>query len=445
VHSRHRRANLIGVKPLHELSASEALPLLRDGSLTSEELVGACLRRIEAEDGRIGAFEHLDPAAALAAARRVDRTSPKPPLAGLPVAAKDIIDTADLPTECGFAGYRGRRPARDAACIARLRAAGAVLLGKTVTTELAFYQPGKTRNPRDLARTPGGSSSGSAAAVAARLAPAALGSQTAGSIIRPASFCGVVGFKPTHGLIPLDGVSPFAPSLDTLGLLVRRVADVPPLLAALVSAGAPAAPAARLEGDAGPPRLALCRTEQWPLADASTRALVEDAATRLARAGADVAELELGAELEGLAAAQRAIMAAEAARSFRDLLAEHGDLASAVLRDFVREGEGVLPEREEAARRQAERGRAFLSEAFRRFDALVTPSAVGEAPVGLGSTGDPAFNRIWTLLGAPCVSLPAARGPAGMPVGVQLVGAVGEDGALLAVAEWAERALDAAS
>lgn len=432
------------MRPLHELSASEALPLLRDGSVTSEDLVGACLRRIEAEDGRIGAFEHLDPAAALAAARRVDRTSPKPPLAGLPVAVKDIIDTADLPTECGFAGWRGRRPARDAACIARLRAAGAVLLGKTVTTELAFYAPGKTRNPRDLARTPGGSSSGSAAAVAARLAPAALGSQTAGSIIRPASFCGVVGFKPTYGLVPLDGVSPFAPSLDTLGLLVRRVADVLPLLAALVSPGILDAPA-RSEGSAGPPRLALCRTEQWPLADASTRALVEDAAARLARAGADVAELELGPEHEGLAAAQRAIMAAEAARAFRELLAEHGDRASAVLRDFVREGEGVSPEREEAARRQAERGRAFLAEAFLRFDALVTPSAVGEAPVGLGSTGDPAFNRIWTLLGAPCVSLPAARGPAGMPVGVQLVGPLGGDVALLAVAEWAERALGAAA
>jgi Asp-tRNA(Asn)/Glu-tRNA(Gln) amidotransferase A subunit family amidase len=423
---------------LHELDAAEAVRLLRSGGITSEELVRACLRRIEEEDGRIGAFEHLDPDAALAAARRIDALSPRPPLAGLPVAVKDIFDTADLPTECGFAGWRGRRPGRDAAPVARLRAAGAVVLGKTVTTELAFFWPGRTRNPHDPARTPGGSSSGSAAAVAARLAPAALGTQTAASIVRPAAFCGVVGWKPTHGVVALDGVAPFAPSLDTFGIFVRRIADLAPLLDAL--APAPGAPRIAAREDE-PPRVALCRTEQWPLADPSTRTLVEDAALRLAREGATLADLDLGPAFDGLAAAHRTIMAAEAARELGSLLARHGDVASPVLRDFVREGEQVTPEREASARRQGDRCRQLLVDVFARFDVLLTPSAVGEAPLGLGSTGDPAFGRIWTLLGTPCVALPWARGPAGMPVGVQLVGPRGEDPALLRHAGWIERAL----
>jgi amidase len=432
----------VAMEPLHELSAADAVSLLRSGAITSQALVGACLARIESEDGRLGAFEHLDPAAALAAARRIDEMRPKPPLAGLPVAVKDIIDTADLPTECGFAGYRGRRPREDASCVARLRAAGAVILGKTVTTELAFFHPGKTRNPHDPSRTPGGSSSGSAAAVAARLVPAALGSQTAGSIIRPASYCGIVGFKPTFGVVPLDGVSPFAPSLDTLGVLVRRVADVPVLLEPLFGLLPRAAPQRAPRTD-GAPRLALCRTEQWPLAEASTQGIVEDAAARLGRAGAGVTELDLGPEFAGLAAAQRTIMAAEAARVLAPVLARHGDGASEVLREFVREGRGVAADREAAARGQAQRCRELLRGIFQRFDALLTPSVVGEAPPGLESTGDPAFNRIWTLLGTPCVSVPAGRGPAGMPVGVQLVGPLDEDASLLASAEWVERALGA--
>ncbi|HEY6002415.1 MAG TPA: amidase, partial [Anaeromyxobacter sp.] len=317
---------------------------------------------------------------------------------------------------------------------ARLRAAGAVVLGKTVTTELAFYAPGKTRNPHDPSRTPGGSSSGSAAAVAARLVPAALGSQTAGSVIRPASFCGVVGMKPTFGAVSMEGVSPFAPSLDTFGLFVNDVEALPLLL---LAAGVPMrAPELR-----GAPRIALCRTEQWPLAEPSTRVLVEAAAGALATAGATVEERDLGPELEGLARAQRTIMAAEGARTLREIRERHGGALSKVLLDFLAEGDAVSPEREQAARELAARGRAALPQIFSRFDALLTASAVGEAPVGLESTGDPAFNRIWTLLGAPCVTLPAARGPAGMPVGVQLVGAPGRDADLVGAAAWAMAAL----
>ena len=420
--------------PLHDLGAAEAVALLRSGRLSAEELARACLERIAAEEPRVGAFEHLDPAAVLDAARRADAAGPRPPLHGLPVAVKDIVDTSDLPTECGSPVHRGRRPGRDAACVARLRAAGAVILGKTVTTELAFYRPGKTRNPHDPGRTPGGSSSGSAAAVAASLVPAAIGTQTAGSVIRPASFCGVVGMKPTHGLVPMEGVLPFAPSLDTIGVFARDLAAVPLLLEAM---GAPAAAPPRRE----PPRVALCRTEQWPLAEPATRDRVEEVARALARAGASVGELDLGRAFEGLAAAQRAIMAAEAARTFAAIRARHGDLLSPVLRDFLREGEEVGRGREAEAREQAARCREALGAHLSGLDVLLTPSAPGEAPRGLEATGDPAFNRIWTLLGVPCLSLPAGRGPAGLPVGVQLVGAAGADGALVASAAWIARAL----
>jgi amidase len=415
------------------LGAAEAVARLRRGELSSEALVADCLARIAREDPAIGAFAHLAPAAALAEARRVDALRERPPLAGLPVAVKDVFDTADLPTERGSEAFRGRRPARDAEAVERLRAAGAVILGKTVTAELAYYRPGKTRNPHDLARTPGGSSSGSAAAVAASLAPAAIGTQTAGSVVRPASFCGVVGFKPTWDAVPLEGVSPFAPSLDTIGLFARDVEAVPLLLAALgVAAEAPPLRA--------PPLLALCRTDRWPLAEPSTRALVEGAAQALARAGAPVEELDLP-ELHGLADDQRTIMAAEGARTLRALRAEHEPLLSRVLLDFLDEGRGVTREAEALARDRAERCRARLPEVFARFDALLTPAALGEAPVGLESTGDPAFDRIWTLLGTPCASLPAGRGPAGLPVGLQVVGAPGRDGALAATCAWIAAAL----
>jgi Asp-tRNA(Asn)/Glu-tRNA(Gln) amidotransferase A subunit family amidase len=402
---------------------------LRSGALAPDALVADCLARIEAEDPRLGAFEHVDPGRALAEARRIGALRPRPLLAGLPLAVKDVYDTAGLRTERGSEAFRGRRPGADAAVVARLRAAGAVILGKTVTTELAFYRPGRTVNPHDAARTPGGSSSGSAAAVAAGLVPAALGTQTAGSIVRPASFCGVVGFKPTFGAVPLDGVSPFAPSLDTFGLFVRDVEALPLLLEA-AGVRAPALPLR------GPPRLGLCRTGQWPLAEPSTRALVEGVAQALARAGAVVEELELGPGLDGLADAQRTIMAAEAARTLREIRDAHAPLLSRVLLDFLAEGERVAPEREAAARALADRGRAGLAGVFSRVDALLTPAAPGEAPLGLASTGDPAFSRIWTLLGTPCASLPLARGPAGMPVGVQVVGAPGADGALAAACAW---------
>jgi Asp-tRNA(Asn)/Glu-tRNA(Gln) amidotransferase A subunit family amidase len=416
------------VTALHHLGATEAVRRLARGELRAEELVRALLDRIAAEEPRVEAWAFLDPEAALAEARRIDRLAPRPPLCGLPVGVKDIFDTAGMPTECGTPVHRGRRPAADAACVAALRRAGALVLGKTVTTELAFYRPGKTRNPHDPGRTPGGSSSGSAAAVAAGMVPAALGSQTAGSTIRPASFCGVVGMKPTHGLVPLEGASPLAPSLDTVGIFVRDPADLELLLPPM---GVPLAPAPAL-----PPRLGLCRSPQWPLAEPATRALVERTAARLASEGAAVTEVRLPPECDGLFEAQKTVMAFEAARALGALRARHEALLSPVLLDLLRAGEATPASGYAEALALAARCREAVAGIFRGVDALLTPAAIGEAPLGLASTGDPAFNRIWTLLHLPCLGLPAGRGPAGLPVGVQLVGPHRGDGAVVAAARW---------
>lgn len=421
----------------HALTAAEAVRLLAAGQLTSEGLVSACLARIASEEPRVQAWEFLVPALALAQARAADAAGRPGPLHGLPVAVKDIVDTADMPTARGSILFAGRRPRTDAACVAAFRRAGAVILGKTVTTELAFYAPGRTRNPRDPSRTPGGSSSGSAAAVAASMVPAALGSQTAGSIIRPASFCGVVGYKPGHGLIPLDGVSPLAPgSLDTIGVLSRSAADLPLLAAAL---GVEPVRGEPFETRAQALRVGVCQTEAWPLAAPESRAAVEDVAQRLAREGAAVGGV--GERFDGLSDAQRDVMAFEAARAWRGVAARDPERLSPQFRQLLAQGEAITPARHAQALALRDQARRRLSAVFARLDVLLTPSALGEAPEGLASTGDPAMNRIWTLLGLPCVSLPAAEGPHGLPVGVQLVGAPGADAALLGAAEWVERAL----
>src|SRR5512144_1201025 len=392
----------MGTGPLEELGAAAAIALLQRGSITSEALVRACLERIARDEPRIHAWAWLEPQQALAAARAVDARGRPPPLHGLPVGVKEIIDTADAPTECGTPVYRGRRPARDAACVTALRAAGGVVLGKTVTTELAFFSPGPTGNPRNPAHTPGGSSSGSAAAVAHCMVPAALGTQTAGSIIRPAAYCGVVGFKPSHGLLSLEGIHPFAPSLDTLGVLVREVADVAPMLAAL---GAPV----QVHPLAQPPRLGLWRSAQWPRATPAMQDRLEEAAGRLARAGASIREVDSLPDEAQLAEDQALIMAAEAVHSFGAL--RPGGGLSLQLTGLLDRGAAARPEAVQAARVRAGQARTAMAGVLAGLDALLTPSAPGEAPEGLASTGDPIFNRVVTLLGFPAVSLPAGTGP----------------------------------
>ncbi len=410
----------------------EALGLLEAGTLSSEALVRACLDRIARDESQIHAWAWLDPAQALAAARVVDAGARRPPLYGLPVGIKDIIDTADAPTECGTPIFQGRRPAKDAACVAALRAAGALVLGKTVTTELAFFAPGPTRNPRNPAHTPGGSSSGSAAAVADCMVPAALGTQTAGSIIRPAAYCAVVGFKPSHGLLSLEGVHPFAPSLDTLGVLVREVADVAPLLMAL---GAPV----EVRELPRPPRIGLWRSAQWARATGPMQHRVEEVAEMLSRAGATVREVDPLPDEALLTEDQALIMAAEAVSSFGPLRAS-GAL-SPPLSGLLDRGAAARPEEVRAAKVRAGQAGAAVAKLLADLDVLLTPSAPGEAPEGLTSTGDPVFNRVVTMLGVPAISLPAGTGPAGLPLGVQLVGAPRAEAALLAVARWVERRL----
>ena len=405
------------------IGAAEAVAQLSRREISAEKLVRRCLARIAEREPIVQAWEALDAEAAIAEARRIDALRDRPPLYGLPIGVKDLIDTADLPTAYGSPIHRGHQPSHDAESVRRLREAGAIVLGKTVTTEFAVYSPGKTRNPHDPSRTPGGSSSGSAAAVADGMVPAALGSQTAGSVIRPASYCGVMGFKPSFGLLPLEGVHPLAPSLDTLGLFVRALDDIPLLVSVLAASPLQIRPAR--------PRLGFCRTEAWAHAAPETQTAVEQAAKALG-----ARDVDTGASFAGLIDAQIAIMGAEAAETLGD---EPEERLSPKLREFLRAGAKVTPNRLAAAREQAERCRREIDATFEQVDVLLTPAAVGEAPEGLGATGDPIFCRIWTLLGVPCLSLPVLKGPAGLPIGLQIVGRRGRDAELLAAAAWIEQ------
>ena len=421
---------------LRTADATETARLIARGEASSEEVVRACLERIAERDATVRAWAHLDPEAALAQARAADASDRRSPLHGVPVGVKDIIDTRDLPTEFGSPIHAGRRPAADAACVARLRDAGAVILGKTMTTEFAYFHPAETRNPLDPGRTPGGSSSGSAAAVADGMVPLALGSQTAGSTIRPASFCGVFGLKPTHGLIDLTGVKRLSARLDTLGLFARSIDDIELLLDTL-TAHRRAAPGSA----AGPPRIALARTARWQLVEPDARAALEAAAVALADAGARVDELELPAELEALVDAQQTIMAVEVAANLAGEYDRDGDRMSAELSELIEEGRATDGGDYEAALATAERGAEGLPAVFEAHDILLTPAARGQAPRGLDATGDPVFCRAWTLLGTPAISVPGPLGADGLPIGVQLVAPPGHDAELLAAARWVWQAL----
>jgi Asp-tRNA(Asn)/Glu-tRNA(Gln) amidotransferase A subunit family amidase len=420
-------------RDLWRLGAAEAARRIAAGELSSAALVAACLERIAAREETVRAWAHLDPAAALAQARERDAEPPRGPLHGVPVGVKDIVDTADLPTERGSAVYAGRRPGADAACVARLRAAGAIVLGKTVTTEFAYFRPGKTRNPADPGRTPGGSSSGSAAAVADAMVPVAIGSQTAGSVIRPASFCGVLGLKPTRGVVDLTGVMALSASLDTLGWFAREAED----LAVLGTVLADAWPAPAAERDE-PPAFALARTPWWERADADSRRAVEAASERLAAGGARVRELELPERFAPLPDAQDALMAFDVARSLAHEYEHHAAELSEVLRALIERGRTTAREAADAAVALGAECRALLAEHLDPSETLLVPAVAGEAlPLDAANTGDPWFCRPWTLLGVPALSVPGATGSHGAPVGVQLVAPAGADAALVAAGAWA--------
>lgn len=397
------------------LSATAAAAAIRSGELSSQTLVQSCLDRIAEREPQVHAWAHLDPETALADACARDTEPAIGPLHGVPVGVKDLIDTADAPTSYGSPIYARHRPGRDAACVARLRDAGAVVLGKTVTTEFALFHPGPTANPRDLSRTPGGSSSGSAAAVADRMVPLALGTQTAGSIVRPAAFCGVGGLKPTFAAIPTDGVKVISPSLDTVGVLARTTADLATCAAVMTATE-------RGPASAHAPRIAFCRTHEWAAAATTSHAALTATASALG-----LPEITLPAEFSALTAAQDTIMATEVAAALDAEYGTHADQLSDELRALIERGRGIADDDVDAAHLVARSCRASLPSALGPYDALLVPAVIGEAPEGLDVTGDPLFCRAWTLLGAPCVAVPGLTGPDGLPLGMQVVAQPGAD------------------
>ena len=421
----------------HRLSAAEAARRIARGELTSEALIASCLERIAAREPDVRAWAWLDANLALRQARALDREPPRRPLHGVPVGIKDIFDTADMPTEYGSPIYRGHQPKWDAACVALLRRAGCVILGKTVTTEFAHLHPGKTRNPHNPAHTPGGSSSGSAAAVADYMVPLALGTQTGGSIIRPAAFCGAVGCKPSFNTINRAGLKFAAESLDTIGVIARSAEDAALGLHVLSGRALPDFK----QADGRAPRVGLCRTPRWRDADAATHAAIERAAAQLARAGARVTDFELPEGGAALFEEHGKIMNYETARALAWEYLNHPDQISAKLRPRIEEGWQLSRDAYDAARALGRDCRRRLADRMKEYDFLITPSAPGEAPATLETTGSSVFNRVWTLLGVPCVTLPFGSGPHGVPLGVQLVGPIDGDSGLLAWAHWAESAL----
>ncbi len=423
--------------PLHRLSACEAQAALAQRSLRAEDLVRACLDRIAEREPQVQAWQWLAADAALARARALDAGAWQGPLHGLPIGVKDLIDTGDMPSGYGSPIYAQQRPLADASCVATLRACGGVVIGKTVTTEFATFTPNQTRNPLRLTHTPGGSSSGSAAAVADAMVPLALGTQTAGSLIRPASFCGVVAFKPTFGRIWRAGVKPLSDSLDTVGTLARDVPDAALLAAALAGRDDwKARPWAEASGRAL--RVGLCRTFEWPQAGADTVATFAQAQAALAaparRSDVVLREVELPASWRTLVAAQTQIQLYEQTQSLRHEHLALRDRLSVRLQGILDDGARVTIAQYDAAQQLAAQCRAELAQVFEGVDVLLAPSVIGPAPQGLDATGDPLFCRIWTLLHTPALNIPVGTAADGLPVGLQVVARPGDDALALSAA-----------
>jgi Asp-tRNA(Asn)/Glu-tRNA(Gln) amidotransferase A subunit family amidase len=432
---------------LEQMTAVEAAAAIRDGRMTSRELTEACLARIERLEPTVEAWTFLDRNHALAQADAADdahrRGRAQGPLHGVPVGVKDIFDTGDMPTEDGTVLHAGRTPRRDAAVVARLRQAGAVIMGKTVTTELAMYAPGKTANPHDPRRTPGGSSSGSAAAVASGMVPLALASQTNGSTIRPAAFCGIYGFKPTHGLIPRTGVLRLSRTLDQIGAYARSIEDIALMAECMIGfdegdpdtrpvAPPPLLATARSEPPL-PPRLAFVPSPVWDEADAET----QEAFTELVDAlGERISRLDLPGPFSNAIDWHRTIMETDLAVNLNEEYERGRDQLSAKLREMIERGHRHSAYDYQRAVHAIPLLNDSLEEAFSSYDALLTPAAPGVAPLGLDGTGSPIFCSTWTLCGVPALTLPLLQNEAGLPMGVQLIGARGNDAKLLRTAQW---------
>jgi Asp-tRNA(Asn)/Glu-tRNA(Gln) amidotransferase A subunit family amidase len=406
-----------------QLGAKQAARLIERGELTAQALVESCRARIAEREPQVQAWTAL-------AAEFPSLKSPRRPLFGVPVGVKDIFDTYDLATEYGSPIYKGYRPRADSAAVALTRKAGGTIMGKTVTAEFATFVPRGTRNPHDLSRTPGGSSSGSAAAVADFMVPLAFATQTAGSLIRPASYCGIFGYKPTFNTIARGGMKPGGDSLDTIGVYGRSVEDVAFFAAALTNR---TDLEARLERA---PRIGLCRTNEWDLVQPEMRKAFEDAGRRL-----EARELELPARFRGLRESHTAILWYEVARSLADEYQRFPGELDANLRQRCADGFALDPARYVRAQQHAAECRAHFAEALGDCDVLIAPAATSEAPEGIASTGDVAMNVVWTLLHTPAVAVPAGRSTSGMPLGIQVIGRIGDDARTLACARWIEEEL----
>lgn len=438
---------------LGALGLSEAAAHIREGRISSAELVQGCLARIDAVDADVQAWAFLDREYAMRQAEAADlyRMQGKPtgPLHGVPLGIKDIFDTGDMPTEFGSPVWAGRAPRQDAAAVSRLRADGAIIMGKTVTTEYAYFHPGKTKNPHDPSRTPGGSSSGSAAAVAAFMVPGAIGSQTNGSVIRPASFCGVVGFKPTHGLIPRSGALLLSRTLDHVGVFARSVEDAALLAESLIGydeedldtrpVARPPLAATALSAPPLPPRYAFVKSPVWDQADAATREAFSELVATL---GDQISEVELPSAFDRAVDLHRVVMEVEMAHNLRRDYERHSGQMSGKLRELIERGR----QHKAVDYAASVAGGATLSDAldemFNEYDAILTPAAPGEAPPA-ETTGNPIFNTIWTYLGTPAVTLPLLQSESGLPVGVQLVGKRGHDARLLRTVHWLVKNVEA--
>ena len=432
---------------LIELSATKAIAQLRNGEITSEDLVQACLERIDQVDGEIEAWAYLNPDYALDQARLLDSKRQAGdavgPLHGIPVGVKDIFDTETMPTENGTVLDSGRQPMNDCRVISLLEEAGAVIMGKTVSTELAVYGPGKTKNPHNPKHTPGGSSSGSAAAVASHMVPLAVGTQTNGSVIRPASFCGVVGFKPTHGLIPRTGILAQSHWLDTVGVFGRSVNDAAVIAEALVaydpgdadtaSRVRPALSKTARDEPPMPPMLAFAKTAVWDRADDETQEAFAELTESL---GEGCNDLILPEPFDDAVELHGKIMNADLAKSFAGYYERGKDKLTDVLKGMIEDGQKVTAIEYNKAVDWRETLNEGLGGVFDRYDAIIPPAATGEAPAGLDSTGSPVFNTLWTYCGLPAITLPLMQGSNGLPIGVQLVGPRHDDARLLRTANW---------
>ncbi len=420
----------------NRLSASEASRKIAAGELTAETLAASCLERIADREAAVQAWAFIDPDAVLKQARALDQQPRRSRLHGIPVGIKDVIDTHDMPTQYGSRIYEGNQPGCDAACVAQIRELGGLILGKAVSTEFATRQPNKTRNPLNPAHTPGGSSSGSAAAVADFMVPIALGTQTSSSIVRPAAYCGVVGYKPSFGLINRAGLKFLSESLDTIGSLTRTIPDA----ALIVEELSGLTPTSFENVDKLRPRIGLCRTPWWNSADDTSKANLEQAARTLAAAGAHVTDVTLDDSFATLDEIQIELSSYEFNRALTFERTRHPDLISPHLLGRIAAGGKVTRSRYEQCVVATKQARLRIADVFRDFDVLVSPSAPSEAP-GIESTGEPIFGLLWTLLRLPSLTLPFGKGAAGLPLGIQFIAASGKDNSLFLHAEWSDRKL----